>query len=73
MILDAVSERENVTVNDEELSAELQVLSRKAGQPVEAIKKYYESQEGGMDNLRSSLIQEKTLTLLLSRAKKGYN
>lgn len=73
LILDAVSERENVTVSDEELSAELQVLSRKAGQPVEAIKKYYESQEGGMDNLRSSLIQEKTLTLLLSRAKKGYN
>ncbi|HLE40519.1 MAG TPA: trigger factor [Nitrospirota bacterium] len=73
LILDAVADREKVTVIDEELSAELQVLSRKSGQPVETIKKYYESQEGGMDNLRSSLIQEKTLTLLLSRAKKGYN
>src|SRR3990172_453100 len=73
LILDAVADREKVTVIDEELSAELQVLSRKSGQPVETIKKYYESQEGGMDNLRSSLIQEKTLALLLSRAKKGYN
>jgi len=73
LILDAVADREKVTVIDEELTAELQVLSRKSGQPVETIKKYYESQEGGMDNLRSSLIQEKTLTLLLSRAKKGYN
>ncbi len=73
LILDAVADREKVAVSDEELSAELQVLSRKSGQPVEAIKKYYESQEGGMDNLRSSLAQEKTLTLLLSRAKKGYN
>ena len=73
LILDAVADREKVTVIEEELTAELQVLSRKSGQPVETIKKYYESQEGGMDNLRSSLIQEKTLTLLLSRAKKGYN
>jgi trigger factor len=73
LILDAVADREKVTVVDEELTAELHVLSRKSGQPVETIKKYYESQEGGMDNLRSSLIQEKTLTLLLSRAKKGYN
>jgi trigger factor len=73
LILDAVADREKVTVIDEELTAELQVLSRKSGQPVETIKKYYESREGGMDNLRSSLIQEKTLTLLLSRAKKGYN
>src|SRR3990172_2282638 len=73
LILDAVADREKVTAIDEELTAELQGLSRKSGQPVETIKKYYESQEGGMDNLRSSLIQEKTLTLLLSRAKKGYN
>jgi hypothetical protein len=40
---------------------------------VDEIKKYYESQEGGLDNLRASMIQEKTLGLLLSRAKKSYN
>ncbi len=73
LILDAVGDREKVTVSDDELSAELHVLSRKSGQSVDTIKKYYASQEGGMDNLRSSLVQEKTLALLLSRAKKGYN
>jgi len=40
---------------------------------VEAIRKYYDSVDGGLDNLRSSLVQEKTLSLLLSRAKKSYN
>jgi trigger factor len=73
LILDAVAERENVAVSDEELSAELAVIARKSGQPVEAVRKYYDSLDGGMDNLRSSLIQEKALGLLLSRAKKVYN
>ncbi len=73
LILDAVAERENVAVGDEELSAELAVIARKSGQPVEAVRKYYDSLDGGMDNLRSSLIQEKALGLLLSRAKKVYN
>ena len=49
------------------------VIARKSGQPVEAVRKYYDSLDGGMDNLRSSLIQEKALGLLLSRAKKVYN
>ncbi len=73
LILDAVAERENVAVSDEELSTELAVIARKSGQPVEAVRKYYDSLDGGMDNLRSSLIQEKALGLLLSRAKKVYN
>lgn len=73
LILDAVAERENVAVSDGELSAELAVIARKSGQPVEAVRKYYDSLDGGMDNLRSSLIQEKALGLLLSRAKKVYN
>jgi len=73
LILDAVAERENVAVSDEELSAELAVIARKSGQPVEAVRKYYDSLDGGMENLRSSLIQEKALGLLLSRAKKVYN
>ena len=73
LILDEISEREKLHINDQELSAGLASVARSAGQPVEAIKKYYESTEGGTENLRASLLQEKTLRHLLSRAKKVYN
>jgi trigger factor len=73
LVLDAIAEKEKVEVSAQEVSSALAVMARTSGQPVEAIKKYYESLDGGLDNLRSSLMQEKTLGLLLSRAKKSYN
>jgi trigger factor len=73
LILDAIAEKEKVEVEEQEISSALAMMAKTSGQPVEAIKKYYESLDGGLDNLRSSLIQEKTLGLLLSRAKKSYN
>jgi len=73
LILDAIAEKEKVEVVEQEISSALAMMARTSGQTVEAIKKYYASLDGGLDNLRSSLIQEKTLGLLLSRAKKSYN
>jgi trigger factor len=73
LILDAIAEKEKLEVSEQEVSSSLAVMARTSGQSVEAIKKYYESLDGGLDNLRSSLRQEKTLDLLLSRAKKSYN
>jgi trigger factor len=73
LILDSIAEKEKVEVAEQEISSALAMMARTSGQPVEAIKKYYASLDGGLDNLRSSLIQEKTLGLLLSRAKKSYN
>ncbi len=73
LILDAIAEKENVTAGDQEMSAEVAALAKSAGQTVAAVRKYYESLEGGLENLRSSLVQQKTLALLLSRAKKVYN
>jgi trigger factor len=73
LILDAIAEKEKVEVSEQEVSSALSTMARTSGQSVEAIKKYYESLDGGLDNLRSSLTQEKTLGILLSRAKKSYN
>lgn len=73
LLLDVIADKENVEVNDQEVNTALAVMARSTGQTVDAVKKYYESTEGGMENLRSSLLQEKTLTLLLSKAKKSYN
>jgi trigger factor len=73
LILDAIAEKEKVEVKEQDVSSALAMMARTSGQPIDAIKKYYESLDGGLDNLRSSLAQEKTLVLLLSRAKKSYN
>ncbi len=73
LVLDAIAEKEKVEVSEQEISSALAVMAKTSGQTVEAIKKYYASLDGGLDNLRSSMMQEKTLGLLLSRAKKSYN
>ena len=73
LILDAIAEKENVTAGDQEMSAEVAALAKSAGQTVAAVRNYYESLDGGLENLRSSLVQQKTLALLLSRTKKVYN
>ena len=73
LLLDVIAEKENVEVSDQEVNSALAAMAKSAGQTIDAVKKYYESLDGGLDNLRSSLVHEKTLGLLLSKAKKSYN
>jgi trigger factor len=73
LLLEEIAVKETVSVTDQELSASIATMAKGAGQTADAVRKYYESQDGGLDNLRASLVQEKTLGLLLSRTKKGYN
>ncbi len=73
LILDVIAEKETVDVSDKEVNAAIAAMARSTGQTVDAVRKYYDSTEGGLDNLRSSLVHEKTLTLLLSKAKRSYN
>ncbi len=73
LILDVIADREKVDVSDTELNASLAAMARSSGQKLDEVRKHYDSQEGGLDSLRASLIQEKTLAHLLSKAKKVYN
>ncbi len=73
LILDVIAEKEKIEVNEQEVNSALAAMARSSGQTPDAIKKYYDSIEGGIDNLRRSMVHEKTLGLLLSRAKKSYN
>lgn len=70
LVLDAIAEKEKIEVSDAEVNAAMAAMARSANQKLEAVKQYYESQEGGMENLQASLVEEKTLSLLLSKAKK---
>ncbi len=73
LLLDEIADKENIEVADKEIDASISVMARRAGQTPDAVRKYYESQEGGLENLRGSLKREKVLGLLLSKAKKSYN
>jgi len=73
LLLDVIAEKEKLDVTDDDVSSAIAVMARSAGKTVAEVKKYYESLEGGLDNMKSSLAREKTLSLLLSRAKKSYN
>ena len=73
LLLDVIAEKEKIDVTDQEVSSAIAVMAKSSGQTADAVRKYYESLDGGVENLRSSLMREKTLSLLLSRAKKSYN
>ncbi len=73
LILDSISEQEKIEATEEDVNARFEEMARHSGRPVETIRKNYESREGMLDHLRSGIVQEKTLSLLLSRAKKVYN
>ncbi len=70
LLLDLIADREKIEVTTAEVDAAMASLARSAGQKLEAVKEYYQSQEGGTDTLRASLIEDKALSLLLSKAKK---
>ncbi len=73
LLLDVIAEKEKIDVAEQEVTSAITVMARSSGETAESVRKYYESIDGGLDNLRSSLMREKTLSLLLSRAKKSYN
>jgi trigger factor len=70
LLLDEIARREHIEVTDSEVNAAIVAAAQSSGQKLDAVRKYYESQEGGMENLKISLLHEKTLSHLLSKAKK---
>jgi trigger factor len=70
LILDVIADREKIEVSDAEVNSAMAAMARSSGKKLEEVKQYYASQDGGTDNLRASLVEEKTLSLLLSKAKK---
>jgi len=70
LLLDEIADRENIEVTDDEVNMALAAAAQGSGKKLEEIRKHYESQEGAMDDLKVGLIHEKTVSHLLSKAKK---
>jgi trigger factor len=66
LILDAVAEREHITVTDEDMERELLMLSIQSREPLETLRKRL-AEDGSLDRIREQMRREKTGTELFER------
>ena len=66
ILLDRIAGEENITVSDEEVDNELQLVSLQTREPLDTLKVRL-SQDGGLGRIRQQLRREKTLTALYER------
>ncbi len=66
MLLDRIAREENITVTDEELDNELQMISLEMREPLDALKERLTS-DGGLGRIREQIRREKTASALYER------
>jgi trigger factor len=66
VLLDRIAGEENITVSDEELDKELQIVSLQSREPLDALKVRL-TKDGGLDRIREQLRRDKTASVLYER------
>ena len=66
ILLDRIAGEENITVSDEELDKELQIVSLQSREPLDALKVRL-TKDGGLDRIREQLRRDKTASILYER------
>jgi trigger factor len=67
LLLEKISQRENIAVSEKELQERIELLSRAAGEKGKTVREFYSRPEA-RDDLRSQMVFERTLRFLLDRA-----
>ncbi|MEA2040856.1 MAG: trigger factor [Thermodesulfobacteriota bacterium] len=67
LILSEITKVHEITINDKDLEQEFAELSSAMGQPIETVRKYYNS-KNVMDFMEERLLEEKTLNYLVEHA-----
>jgi trigger factor len=68
LILDFISEKENIDVSDDEVDAEVEKIAAETNRPKEKVSEVL-SRDSGLDRLRSQIRNKKTLDLLQEKAR----
>jgi trigger factor len=68
LILDHISEKENIRVGDEELEAEVDKIAAETNRPKERVKEVL-SRESGLERLRGQIRNKKTLDVLEAKSR----
>jgi trigger factor len=66
ILLDRIAGEENITVSDEDLDKELQIVSIQSREPIDALKVRL-TKDGGMARIREQLRRDKTASILYER------
>jgi trigger factor len=68
LILDHISEKENIRVDDQELETEVEKIAAETNRPKEKVKEVL-SRESGLERLRGQIRNKKTLDVLEAKAR----
>ena len=68
IILDAIAEKENITVSEAEMKGRISLIAKQLQATPDAVINLFMTRDGSLDNLRHNIREEKVLDFLLSRA-----
>ena len=68
IILDAIAEKENITVSEAEMKDRISLIAKQLQATPDAVVNLFMTRDGSLDNLRHNIREEKVLDFLLSRA-----
>jgi len=68
ILVDAIGEKEGITVTEDEIKGRIFTLAQRLSTSPEAVINFYKYKEGSLEGLRHSIFEDKVLNLLLSKA-----
>jgi len=68
ILLNAIGQKERVTVTDEEVKERINGIAQRLSAKPEAIMKFYITRDGSLEGLRHSIYEDKILDILFSKA-----
>lgn len=68
LLIQAIGDREGITVTEAEMHNKVQWLSERMSLSAENVLRYYATRDGSLDGLRHSIFEDKVLDLLLEKA-----
>jgi trigger factor len=73
IIVDAIGQKEEINVKDEEVNNRISLIAQRLSTTPEAVRNFYNYKEGSLEGLKHSIFEDKVMDLLLSKAliKKG--
>jgi trigger factor len=67
LILDYIAEKEGITVTEEEIDAEIEIMAQETQRPKQRIREIL-TKENGLERLKGQVRSRKTLDFLLEKA-----
>lgn len=68
-LLDEISEKENITVNEEDMQAEIKAIADRFKQPQEVVEKYYTQHPDALESVKDQVQNKKTMDFIKNNAK----